>query len=193
MEQHENLCRAIKKLAWGYVLIHLHFNIGALDLLPDWCGYLLFLGALPVLGQSETTTHLLKPFGILLTVWNGIFWILKCGGISSIGYIPDLIVTIISLYFHFRLLTNIAVVAKENACPQENSILTLRTVRTVLIALFTLPLPWEEYGLLSILFVIINLIVVLCICSSLFSMHRYLMENPPKLTPSDSTDTSFTE
>lgn len=178
MEQHETLCRAIKNIAWGYILIHLHINIGALDLLPDWCGYLLFLGALSVLGQSEPSAHLLKPLGILLTVWNGIFWILKCFGVSSIGYIPDLIATVISLYFHFQLLTNIAAVAREKECPQEGSILTLRTVRTILITLFALPFPWAEYEVLALIFLFINIIVAICLCSVLFSMHRYLKEHP---------------
>ena len=191
MEQHEALYRSIKNIAWGYVLIHLHINIGTLDLLPDWCGYLLFLGALTVISNIEPSALLLKPLGILLTVWNGIFWILKALGISTLGYLPDLIATVISLYFHFQLLTNIAAVAKANDCPQEGPLLTLRTIRTILITLFALPFPWAEYEVLSLLLLIVTLIITIWICSVLFSMHRYLREHPPE--PEVIPDNDFTE
>ena len=180
MEQHEALCRSIKNIAWGYILIHIHINIGALDLLPDWCGYLLFIGALTVLGSLEPSAPLLKPLGIILAVWNGLFWILKCLGVSSLGYIPGLLISIISLYFHFQLLTNIAAVANNYDSPQEKSILTLRTVRTILTTLLALPFPWAEQEGLAIVILIVNLIVAFWLCGVMFSLHRFLRDNPPE-------------
>ena len=33
------LSTAVRKIAWGYVFLHLHFNLGTLDILPDWACY----------------------------------------------------------------------------------------------------------------------------------------------------------
>lgn len=180
MEQHETLCRSIKNIAWGYLLIHLHINISALDLLPDWCGYLLFIGALAAIGSLEPSAPLLKPLGIILAIWSGAEWLLSCFGVSSPGYIPGLLISIISLYFHFQLLTNIAAVAKKYGSPQEGSILTLRTVRTILTTLLALPFPWTKQEGLAILILIVNLIVAFWLCGVMFSLHRFLRDNPPE-------------
>ena len=55
---HEHLCNALRHIAWGYILIHVHINLGTIDILPDFAGYLLLLGALPILGQLEPSAPL---------------------------------------------------------------------------------------------------------------------------------------
>ncbi len=171
MEQ-KDICHAVKQIAWGYILIHLHFKIGALDLLPDWLGYFLFFTALPSLAIFVPSSLLLKPFSILLTVWKVVFWILSLFAISSFGYLPDILISIIALYFHFQLLTNLAELAKQQNCPQEESILLLRTIRTILSTLFILPFPWNQY--VTILILIVQIILVIWLCSVLFSFSKSL-------------------
>ena len=174
---HEKLCGAIKSIAWGYILIHLHINLGTIDILPDFAGYLLILGALPVLGQSEPSALLLKPFCTGLVLCNLFTWITALVGITSFGYLPSLLVSIVSLYFHFQLLTNIAAIAKSYDCPQEKSILRLRTIRTIMNTLFALPLPWSEQNVLTIIMLLFSLIIIFITCTTLFSLHRTLQEN----------------
>lgn len=177
---HEKLCGAVKSIAWGYILIHLNLNIGTLDILPDFAGYLLILGALPVLGQEEPSALLLKPFCTGLVLWNLFTWIASLIGITSLGYLPSLLVSIVGLYFHFQLLTNIAAVARTYGCPQEKSILHLRTIRTIMNTLFALPLPWSEQNVLTILMLLFSLIIIFITCTTLFSLHRTLRENIPE-------------
>lgn len=57
----EKLCNAIKKIAWGYILIHVNFSLNTLNILPDWAGYLLFLSAIPMIGEEDESTNLLMP------------------------------------------------------------------------------------------------------------------------------------
>lgn len=175
MEQ-KNISQSIKSIAWGYVLIHLHFNIGTLDLLPDWLGCLFFLDALPVLAQFVPSAILLKPFALVLTIWAGIDWILTLFSISFDVYLLTLLISLIGLYFHFQLLTNLAELAKQNNCPQEKSILILRTIRTIFATISILPLPWEQYEILFFIFIGIQLILVACLCSVLFSFAKSLQE-----------------
>ena len=175
MEQ-KNLSHTIKCIAFGYIFIHLHFNIATLDLLPDWIGSLQFLDALPVLSTSVPSALLLKPFALVLTIWTGLEWILKLFSISLDMYLLELFIALISLYFHFQLLTNLAELAKQNNCPQEKSILHLRTARTILATISFLPFPWEQYEILFFIFIGIQLILVACLCSVLFSFAKSLQE-----------------
>ena len=36
MTSRSALSSAVGKIAWGYLFLHLHINLGALDILPDW-------------------------------------------------------------------------------------------------------------------------------------------------------------
>ena len=44
-ENKMDLCQAVKHIAWGYVLLHFNINLGPLNVLPNWAGYLLMVGA----------------------------------------------------------------------------------------------------------------------------------------------------
>ena len=37
----DNLLRGLSKVAWAYVLLFFDLNLGTLNLLPEWAGYLL--------------------------------------------------------------------------------------------------------------------------------------------------------
>ena len=145
---HEHLCSALKHIAWGYILIHLNINLGTIDILPDFAGYLLLLGALPILGQLEPSALLLRPFGIGLVLWHLVSWV--------------------------------AAIARVYNCPQEKSILGLRTIRTIMVTLFALPFPWNEQEMLTILMILATLIVVFAICVTLFSLHKSFCELAPE-------------
>jgi len=173
----EKLTSAVKQIAWGYVLLHLNINLGTLDILPNWLGYLLMLGALSVLGEHEPSALLLRPLGILLAVWEGALWGFAIFGISFDISVFNIIAAALSLYFHFQLLTNLAELAQQNSCTEQRRILHLRTVRTLLITLLSLPIPWVQYEGLTIGIVIVNLIVALWICSVLFALSRALEDS----------------
>ena len=64
------LCAAIKKIAFGYLLIHLHINLGTIDILPGWAGYLLILSAIPSISVDEESAKLLEPLAKILLVAN---------------------------------------------------------------------------------------------------------------------------
>lgn len=172
--EREKLAGAVKSIAWGYVLLHVNINLGTLNVLPNWLGYVLMLGALPILGESEPSALLLRPLGILLALWEGALWALTIFGISFDSTIISIIGSVASLYFHFQLLTNLASLAQRYNCPEERKILNLRTVRTLLITVLSLSFPWAQYESLTIGFVMVNLVVALWICSVLFSLRRSL-------------------
>lgn len=183
--EREQLANAVKKIAWGYVLLHLNINLGTLDILPNWLGYVLMLGALPILGKWEPSALLLRPLGILLAAWEGLLWGFTIFSIPFDSTIVSILGSVASLYFHFQLLTNLACLAQRYDCPEERKILTRRTVRTLLITLLALPFNWQAYSAVSICVVFAHIIVAIWICSVLFSLCRSLMEtNSPTVEES---------
>lgn len=177
MNERTQLAGAVKRIAWGYVLMHVNFNLGTMDILPDWAGYLLILSVLPVLAAEEEAAKLLKPFGVILTVWEVLVWVVNLLGVQNWdwGWL-SIVETVVSLYFHFQLLTNLAAVSEKYGCPETKRILTLRTVQTLLTTVLALPLPWEEYEALALLLLVVSLVVVIWICRVLFSLRRSLQQ-----------------
>lgn len=172
--ERQRLADSVKLIAYGYLLLHLNFNLGTLNVLPNWLGYIQILRALPALGEYEPSALLLRPLGILLALWEGVLWTVDLAGSSLTGYLFTVIATVIALYFHFQLLTNLADIAGSCSCPERKRILTLRTVRTVLITLFALPIPWDSYKILTVGMVVVFIVVAVWLCTVLFSFRRSL-------------------
>lgn len=174
----QNLCRAIKHIAWGYVLLYLDINLATFNILPDWLGFLLILFALPALAEEVPSIALLRPFATLLAAWEGLEWLAKLFG-ASIGAdltILFLIISVISLYFHFQLLTDLATLSEKYGCPQTNKLLRLRTVNTLIATALALPLPWERAEWAAFTILLINVAVTIWICFVLFGLKRALTE-----------------
>lgn len=178
--EREKLCDGVKHIAWGYLLLYFNINLGTLNILPNWLGYILILGALPVISEAEKSAKLLRPLGILLALWEGVQWVSFFFGGTFDGYALEVIVAVVSLYFHFQLLTNLANVAAKYGCPEKDRILKLRTVRTVIATAIMLPIPWEEYMAGLAVTAIVGMIVTIWICSVLFSLRRSLMPFEPR-------------
>lgn len=176
MNQNE-LYQAIRRTAWGYVLIHINFNLGTLNILPNWWGYVLFIMAIPVLGKEEESTNLLKSLGILLFWAEFWFWMNNCliDGIFN-SYLISVITSVISLYFHFQFLTNLANIARKYECDVENKILTLRTVQTILTTALFLISSWRTDFLFMKGLIVISAVVALWVCKVLFSFSRTINE-----------------
>ena len=68
---HAGIRSALSRIAWAYLLIHLHFRLNNLDLLPDWAGYLLIFSAIGLLAGELRDLPLLRPFCILLGAVSG--------------------------------------------------------------------------------------------------------------------------
>lgn len=171
---HETLSSTVKLIAWAFILFHLDVNLGSINLLPSWLGYLLILHTIPALAAEEESVSLLRPLCILLAAWNIVLWFITIPGIQINIYIPQMMETALSLYFNFQFLTNLATIAKQYGCPQQKRILNLRTVRTILITVLVLPIPWKKYTVSTVIIITANVITALWICITLFSMAHTL-------------------
>ena len=72
MSQTANIRRALSQIAIAYLLLHLDLNLGTLNVLPDWAGYLLIFSAIGQLSGELRDLPLLRPFCVLLGIVSGV-------------------------------------------------------------------------------------------------------------------------
>lgn len=184
MTDYRKLYDGITKVAWGYFFLYFHINLGSVNILPDFVGYLLFLSAIRILEDEERDLALLRTLGILLAVWHGALWLGNCFSIDLDEKAPFLatISCLVNLYFHFQLLTNIAsIAAKYQPAPyeQDGKLLKYRTVQTVMltgIMILSHLSPWfgETWIFVSFGTGLVYIIVCICIMKALFDLRRCL-------------------
>ena len=116
----EQIYRGLSKVAWGYVFLTFNLNLGTLNVLPNWAGYLFFLAAIGLLGEELRDLPLLKPFCILLAAVDVVDWLaILVTGESLVGrfFLVYLLVVCVSIYFQFQLITDLALLAEEHGLP----------------------------------------------------------------------------
>ena len=178
----KTLSSAIKKIAISYILIYLHINISVIDILPDWLGYFLIVSVLPMLSQKEKSAQLLKPFGIAIGIWNIFEDVLKIAGDELNLTVISLVFSIITIYFHFQLITNVANLDIEE--PTKKRLLNLRTATVILhtVLTFSLFIPTvidvdnEIYTYILMIMLIPQLIICFWISGELFKISKVMKE-----------------
>lgn len=171
MEYKNALCGAIKKVAWGYVFIYLDFNLGTLNILPKWVGYLLLLSSFSIMAEDEPDMKRLYPFGIGITIYEVFLWIYVLFGGMETWYVIDIIVGIIRLYFHFCFLTHLAGIAGKYGCPEKDGLLKLRIGNVVCVVL-TWILSYTYLELLTVIVLLLNLVMIIWTLLLCFKLHR---------------------
>ena len=176
----DNLASAIGAVGRAYIFIYLNINLGTLDILPDWVGYLFILSAIPTISLWEESMVLLRSIGFLLAIYEGAEWIIQLlGGHADIPVV-SLIAGIVGLYFHFQLLTNMASIASEYGLTgRSENLLKLRTANTVLqtIAMLTIQLSARfEAAWPALVMVVIIVILTIMITVSLFGLKKELLD-----------------
>ena len=182
--------QALTKIAWGYVLLYLDFNLSinshTLNVLPNWAGYLLIFSAILLLGERLRDLLLLKPFCILLGVVSAVdwIWVLLAGQeLTGRFFLFSILITCVGIYFRFQMLTDLALLAEECGA-RANSLRSCRNAEAVIQVILMLPLPWEDYTILTALSIgllIAGLIVCGCIIYQLFVLrNRFPAEETPE-------------
>lgn len=98
----------------------------------------MIVSVLPILSEKEQSAQLLRPFGIALGIWNIIEGVLKITGAEWNLTLISLLFSIITIYFHFQLITNIANLDIEQS--KKKRLLVLRTTTVILHTILSLSL-----------------------------------------------------
>lgn len=99
--------KALSEAIWGYVFLYFNLNIGTVDLLPEFVGWILLLSAVRGLEKERRDLKLLRPFAHVMIVLSVLEWLGSFLGLSVGGlFLPlDLVIAAVRLYFHFQFLT----------------------------------------------------------------------------------------
>lgn len=183
MSHQEQVYKGISKCAWGYIFLYFDINLNTVSVLPDFWAFVLFLGAIELLREEERELALLRPLGLILMVWHGIQWIMSWfGGDLGDLLIPELVVCILNLYFHFQLLTNLSSIAGKHqpeGAEYHRLLLDYRTRQTVLFTLMMASVwlsSWlgELWVYCSVVLMIVYLITGVCVAARLFGLRKAL-------------------
>lgn len=187
--ENKTLSSAIKKVAISYIFIYFHINISVIDILPDWLGYFMIVSALPILSKKEQSAQLLRPFGIAIGVWNIINWVLKITDAPWNFTLISLLFSIVTIYFHFQLITNIASLDIEHS--KRKRLLALRTTTVLLHTVLTLSLfipttiDNEVYSYILMFMAIPQIVICFWIAGELFGFSKTMREKEFAISETD--------
>lgn len=177
----EQLYRGTSKIAWSYIFLYLDVNLGTLNILPKWAAFLLIYQAIDLLEEEDPQLALLRPFCLLLGGWQGFQWVyVFFAGQEFAPLLLSLIIQVVSLYFHFQLLTNLAGLARRyqpEGAELDARLLRLRTVQTIVITvtafLYDLfPQLLQAHLLLLSVLILSSAILAICLTVALFALRR---------------------
>ncbi len=193
MTDRQKLYNGIDKAAWGYLFIYININLGTVNILPAFVGYMLFHSAIKCLKDEERELSLLETIVGILAVWHMASWVVASfAAIDINGIIPiaDIIISVINIYFHFQLLTNLASIAAKyqpEGGELDRRILNCRTFQTIMltaaIILLRLTSPDNIVGAYtSIGIAILYLIAAAILMKTLFDLRRCFAESSEEET-----------
>lgn len=185
MTKYKDLHEGLGVAAWAYFFLYFNLNVGRLNLLPTFVGYLMFLSVIGLLEGEEKELNLLRPLAMILAAWHGLDWVLRILGIDLNGpQFIDLILDMANLYFHFQLLTNLASIAvrhQPDDCEFDQKLLKYRTLQTLMITaiwILTYFDHWfgDYWGLISGGMGVMYVIAGVCLMRAIFGLRRSLPE-----------------
>lgn len=165
--------QALKRVVLAYVILLFNFSLGTINIIPNWLAYIYFYKAVPPISKYEKSVSLLNPIIIVLGIYECIEWILVIFGMNLDIYALNLIITAVSLYFNFQLLTNITDISLKNNFKNAKFLYLLRNIKTILITITVLPINWQEFEILYILFICVSFIFQILLCVKLNQYANY--------------------
>lgn len=185
MTDSNRLYTGLSQAAWGYFFVTFDFNLNSISVLPRFVGFYLLFSAIGKLSAERRDLNLLRPLCILLAGWSGMDWLLSWRGGNIEGHILflDLVVTAVTLYFHFQFLTDMAALAEAYQPDDGNLAARIRSHRTAYTLLVTAigllqslaqAFPWEWWPGIAVFTAVIACIVALMIMADLFRLRRFV-------------------
>lgn len=174
MTDTQQLRSALTRIIWGYVFLYFDINLGTLNILPNWASYLLFFSAIGLLAKEVRDLPLLRPFCVLLGIAEGVNWmgvLLTGETVLSRFYLVYALVICISIYFNFQMLTDVAALVEARNI-YAGALRAVRNGDAVLRAVTMLPLPWQEWKILSALVALANIVICLCMVGLLIRARK---------------------
>lgn len=166
--KHNDYVRSIKKIFKAYLVLMFNFNLGTINIIPDWLADIMFYRSLDGVSQYEESAKLLKPVITIVGAYDFMLWFLKIFDTSFDIYVIQVIVGALSLYFHFQLITNLADICESHGFLQSKRLKIFRSLKTVILTVYLLPIDWSSYDILNIGLIVVSLTIQIGLCLLLY-------------------------
>jgi hypothetical protein len=192
------LRRPICAVFWAHVLIYISLNLGTLNVLPPWAGYLMLFSLLATLGAEQPTLKLLRPFALGLAANAAYAWLrqLLGGDLPALPGWLTLAIGLVTMYFHFQLFTDLADLVQRrgtgaaadeikplrsgaqgtSAACKTGGLLTARTIQVLLhtVLLIDPLMTWlQSRTVIWFITLAIYLVVLFIILYQLYALRRW--------------------
>ena len=167
MTEQADLFTGARRVFWGYFFLLLDFNLNfnsdfTIPLLPNFIGWIFLWRGVDALSSARPSLELLKPFCTALGVC-ALTQFLPALEAAAPGWLT-LLLSVISLYTDFQLLTDLAALAEEMLDDGELA-KRLRTSRTLFLlsqtAMYCYDLVLQSMGLVVLLLAVTFCVSVL--------------------------------
>ena len=184
MTEQADLFTGARRVFWGYFFLLLDFNLNfnstfTIPLLPNFVGWIFLWRGADILSSARPSLGLLRPFCGVLGVYS-LTQFLPALEAAAPGWLT-LLLSVISLYTDFQLLTDLAALAEEMLDDGELA-KRLRTSRTLFLlgqtAMYCYDLVLQAMGLVVLLLAVTFCVSVLLLFQ-LWGFSRDL-ENVPE-------------
>lgn len=180
-ENIDSICIGVKRIAWGFFIVLFNFNLGILNILPDWAGYMIMVSALSFISDEKESAKLLKPIGIILILWNMADWVFEILSVTNYFEFIGIVPSVLNIYFCFQLFTDLADIAEKYSCSQSKTLLVLRSIYVVFTSVSVIILFYgiidnssEFYETLAFVLSLITVLLAVLILVTLFSLSSQL-------------------
>ena len=167
MTEQADLFTGARRVFWGYFFLLLDFNLNfnsdfTIPLLPNFVGWIFLWRGVDILSSARPSLELLKPFCTALGVCSLTQFVPSLDALIP-GWL-NLFISMLTLYTHFQLLTDLAALAEEMLDDGELA-KRLRTSRTLFLlgqtALYCYDLVLQAMGLVVLLLAVTFCVSVL--------------------------------
>lgn len=97
----------MNKIFWGLIFIFVHINIGAMDILPNFIGYLLISSGMQEVGESPAFASRALVNGT--AVYSCVVWIMTLLGAAQgvLGFLLGLVTLVLQLMVTYRIVLGV--------------------------------------------------------------------------------------
>lgn len=168
------IIKSLKNIAIGYMFIIFELNIGTLDIIPDFVGYIYIYQGIKSLTNTVLSLKLLVNFAILLGIISFMEWVLAIFNIGISIYIINTVITIITLYFDFHLITDIVEIGKMYNYIKISDMIFLRNAKVIIYTVIYLMAYFTGFELLISILALLLFAICLTIIYFVYLLAQHI-------------------
>lgn len=170
----KEIVRSLRNVALGYIFIMFHINLETLDLIPDFVGYVLIYRGIKILLNIVISLRLLQNFAIFLCVISFVKWFFSIFNFNLNIYIINMIITIITLYFDFQLISDIIEIGYKCDYTNLSFFKLLRNLKVVIYTIIYLMSYFYRNEIIMLILIFVQLGICFLLIYMIYDLAKWI-------------------